>query len=127
MSRYPKRPLSEHTDKCSQINKGIIIPSPTSDLLNGMDMPCPPDISNGVSLQLDTRTIKDKKNRPRKRKHREQTKSYVHHLPVDGLESFDIRNSVLVMDIQERRAGPEDYARLVKEGLKRENGVEKFY
>ena len=38
----------------------------------------------------------------------------------------DISNSVLVMGIQERRAGPEYFARIVKKGLEQKNGVEKF-
>ena len=38
----------------------------------------------------------------------------------------DITNSVLVMDIQERRAGPEYYAHVVKSD-KQENGLEIFY
>jgi hypothetical protein len=42
-------------------------------------------------------------------------------------EIEDVANSVLVMDIQERRAGPEYYARVVKEGLAQENGLEIFY
>jgi hypothetical protein len=32
-------------------------------------------------------------------------------------EIEDVSDSVLVKDIQERRAGPEYYARIVKEGL----------
>ena len=38
----------------------------------------------------------------------------------------DISNSVLVMDIQERRFGPDYFAGLVKKDLELKNGVEKF-
>jgi hypothetical protein len=84
-------------------------------------------LHNEDYFRLDGNCTKDKKNRLRKRIDREHARSYVHYLPVDCLEPFDVSDSVLVTDIQTRRAGPEYYARVVKEGLEQENGLEIFY